>query len=132
MYTYQSQFPDSSHPLPRYTYICPLWLSPWASLMIQRVRNPPAILEIQEMDIQSLGWEDPLEEEMATHLSTLAWKILWTEQPGKLESKGSILTKQAGICTFALHLYHFSRFHIYVLIYDTCFSLSNLLHYDSL
>ena len=72
MYTYQSQFPDSSHPLPRYTYICPLWLSPWASLMIQRVRNPPAILEIQEMDIQSLGWEDPLEEEMATHLSTLA------------------------------------------------------------
>ena len=72
MYTYQPQFPDSSHPLPWYPYICPLWLSPWASPMIQRVRNPPAILEIQEMNIQSLGWEDPLEEEMATHLSTLA------------------------------------------------------------
>ena len=38
--------------------------------------------EPQEMQVQSLGWEDPLEKEMATHSSTLAWKIPWTEEPG--------------------------------------------------
>ena len=38
---------------------------------------------------QSLGWEDPLEEEMAIHSSILAWKILWTEEPGKLQPMGS-------------------------------------------
>ena len=39
--------------------------------------------------IQSLGWEDPLEEEMATHSSLLAWRILWTEEPGGMWSLGS-------------------------------------------
>ena len=39
--------------------------------------------------VQSLGWEDPLEKEMATHSSTLAWKILRTEEPGRLQSMGS-------------------------------------------
>ena len=39
--------------------------------------------------VQSLGREDPLEKEMATHCSTLAWKILWTEEPGRLQSMGS-------------------------------------------
>ena len=43
------------------------------------VKNPPAM---QETRVQSLGWEDPLEKEMATHSSTLAWKIPWTEDPG--------------------------------------------------
>ena len=43
----------------------------------------------QEAWVQSLGWEDPLEKEMATHSSTLAWKISWTEEPGRLQSKGS-------------------------------------------
>jgi len=38
--------------------------------------------------VQSLGWEDPLEKEMAIHSSTLAWKILWTEEPGRLQSVG--------------------------------------------
>ena len=42
--------------------------------------------EIQEMWVQSLGPEDPLEEEMATHSSILAWEIQWTEEPGRLES----------------------------------------------
>ena len=42
-----------------------------------------------ETQIQSLGQEDPLEEEMATHSSVLAWKIPWTEEPGGLQSKGS-------------------------------------------
>ena len=44
--------------------------------------------ETQEMRIQSLGWEDPLEEEMATHSGVFVWKILWTEKPGRLQSMG--------------------------------------------
>ena len=40
------------------------------------------------MPVQSLGWEDPLEEEMATHFSVLAWRIPWTEEPGGLQSVG--------------------------------------------
>ena len=43
--------------------------------------NSPAMQELQEMWVQSLGWEDPLEQEMATHSSTLAWKMPWTEEP---------------------------------------------------
>ena len=56
-------------------------LSHWASLVAQMVKHLPAM---QETQVQSLGWEDPLEKEMATHSSTLAWKILWTEEPGGL------------------------------------------------
>ena len=41
------------------------------------------------MQVQSLGWDDPLEEEMATHSSILAWRIPWTEEPGRLPSIGS-------------------------------------------
>ena len=44
--------------------------------------------EMQEMQVPSLGWEDTLEEEMATHSSILAWKIPWTEKPGGLQSMG--------------------------------------------
>ena len=40
--------------------------------------------------VRSLGWEDPLEKEMAIHSSTIAWKIPWTEEPGKLQSMGSL------------------------------------------
>ena len=43
----------------------------------------------QEVKVQSLGWEDTLEKEMATHSSILAWKIPWTEEPGRLQSMGS-------------------------------------------
>ena len=50
------------------------------------VKNPPAMPETW---VQSLSWEDPLEEGMATHSSTLAWKIPWTEEPGRLQSMGS-------------------------------------------
>ena len=55
---------------------------------------------MQETQVQSLGWEDPLEEEMATHSSILAWEIPWTEEPGGLQSMGSqrvgydLVTKQ--------------------------------------
>ena len=53
------------------------------------VKNLPAMQETQEMWVQSLGWEDPLEEEMATHSSILAWKIPWTEEPRGLQPMGS-------------------------------------------
>ena len=58
----------------------------WASLVAQMVKHLPIMRETQ---IQSLGREDPLEKEMATHSSTLAWKIPWTEEPGRLQSMGS-------------------------------------------
>jgi len=44
--------------------------------------------ETEEMWVQTLGWEDPLEKEMATHSGTLAWRIPWTEEPGGLQSLG--------------------------------------------
>ena len=61
--------------------------------MAQIVENPPAM---QETQVRSLGWEDPLEEEMATHSSILAWRIPWTKEPGGLQSMGSqSLTRQS-------------------------------------
>ena len=56
-----------------------------ASLVAQMVKNLPAMWEAW---VQSLGWEDPLEKEMATFSSILAWKIPWTEEPGGLQSMG--------------------------------------------
>ena len=53
------------------------------------VKNLSTNTGSKEMDIQSLGWADPLEEEMATHSGILAWKIPWTEKPGRLQSMGS-------------------------------------------
>ena len=53
--------------------------------MAQRVKRLPAMREIR---VQSLGWEDPLKKEMATHSSTCAWKIPWMEEPGRLQSWG--------------------------------------------
>ena len=53
------------------------------------VKNLPAMQETQEVWVKSLGWEDSLEEEMATHSSILAWKIPWIEEPGGLQSMGS-------------------------------------------
>ena len=59
-------------------------LKSWASLVAESVKNLPAV---QETWVRSLGWEDPLEKEMATHSSIPAWKISWTEEPG-LQSMG--------------------------------------------
>ena len=50
------------------------------------VKNPPAMTDMQ---LPSLGWEDSLEKEMATHSSILTWEIPWTEEPGGLQSMGS-------------------------------------------
>ena len=58
----------------------------WASLMAQLVKNPPAMQKTRD---RYLGWEDPLEEEMATHSSILAWEIPWAEELGGLQSMGS-------------------------------------------
>ena len=57
-----------------------------ASLMAQMVKRLPTMRKTR---VRSLSWEDPLEKEMATHSSTLAWKIPWTEEPGRLQSMGS-------------------------------------------
>ena len=69
------------------------------SLVAQTVKRLPAV---QETRVRSLGWEDPLEKEMATHSSTLAWKIPWTERlrgssvPGRLQSVGSMGSQRVG------------------------------------
>ena len=57
-----------------------------ASLVAQTVKGLPAM---QKTWVQSLGWEDPLEEEKAIDSSILAWKIPWTEKPGRIQSRGS-------------------------------------------
>ena len=56
-----------------------------AFLVAQLVKNLPAM---REMWVLLLGWEDPLEKEMAIHSSVLTWEILWTEEPGGLQSMG--------------------------------------------
>ena len=57
----------------------------WTSLVAQTVKR---LSTMWETWVQALGWEDPLEKEMAIHSSTIAWKIPWTEEPGRLQSKG--------------------------------------------
>ena len=57
-----------------------------ASLVAQTIKNLPAM---QEAWVQSLGQKDPLEKEMATHSSILAWRVPWTEEPDGLQSMGS-------------------------------------------
>ena len=56
------------------------------SLVAQTVKR---LSMMRETRVRSLGWEDPLEKEMAIHSSTIAWKIPWTEEPGRLQSMGS-------------------------------------------
>ena len=68
------------------------------------------LLVMWETRVQSLGWEDLLEKEMATHSSTLAWKIPWREEPGRLHSMGSQkvdMTEQLHFhfFTFSLRIY---------------------------
>ena len=58
------------------------WVSPVAEMV-------KSLTAIQETWVRSLGWEDPLEKGMATHSSILAWRISWTEEPGRLQSTGS-------------------------------------------
>ena len=70
------------------TFTPEFWSTIWvlcASLVAQMVKNLPTL---QEIWVQSLGWEDPLEKGMPTHSSILTWKIPWTEEPGRLQSRG--------------------------------------------
>ena len=70
-----------------YIYVCVhIYTYIWSSLVAQMVKNLPAMQEIQ---VQSLGQEVPLEKGMATHSSILAWRIPWTEEPGGPQSMGS-------------------------------------------
>ena len=62
------------------------WVRRWISLVAQTVKRLSTMWETR---VQALGWEDPLEKEMAIHSSTIAWKISWTEDPGRLPSMGS-------------------------------------------
>ena len=61
------------------------------SLVAQMVKHSPAMRETR---VLSLGWEDPLEKEMATHSNILAWRIPWTEDPDRLQSMGSQRVRQ--------------------------------------
>ena len=73
-----------------------------ASLVAQKIKHLPAM---QETRVRSLGWEDPLEKEMAIHSSILAWRIPWTEEPGGLQSTG---WQRVGHFTPALQAYSLS------------------------
>ena len=66
-------------------YSLPLLAELQSSLVAQRINHLPAMRETQ---VRSLGWEDPLEKEMATHSSILVWRSPWTEEPGRLQSTG--------------------------------------------
>ena len=70
------------------------------SLVAQTVKRLPAM---REAWLQPLGWEDPLEKDMATHSSTLVWKIPWTEEPGRLQSTGSQSRKRLSDFTHQRH-----------------------------
>ena len=72
----------------------------WASLTAQSVKNLPVV---KETCIQSLGQKDPLEKEMATHFGTLAWKIPWKEEPGRLQSMVSLSRTLLRDVTFTFH-----------------------------
>ena len=83
-----------------------------ASPVAQRLKRLPAM---RETWVRSLGWEDPLEKEMATHSSILAWRIPWTEEPGGLQSSGSQRVGQdraTSLFTFFHMPYVFSYPHI--------------------
>ena len=68
------------------TLVCVISTCELVSLVAQMVKH---LLAMRESRVQSLCWEDPLEKEMASHTSTLAWKSLWTEEPGRQQSMGS-------------------------------------------
>ena len=78
------QNPNELFGQPNTFKICALYTG--ASMVAQMVKNLPVIQDMLEMWVQSLGQEDPMEKEMATHSSILPWKIPWTKEPGSLQS----------------------------------------------
>ena len=79
--------------------------TPWASLVAQMLEHLPAM---QETWVQSLGREDPLEKEMATHSGILAWKIPWMEEPGGLQFMGSQRVGHDRATSLSLSFQHFA------------------------
>ena len=76
-----------------------------AALVAQKVKHPPAMWET---GVQSLGWEDPLEKEKATHSSILAWKSPWTEEPGRSlvgSSVHGVAKRRTRLSNFTFSLY---------------------------
>ena len=82
---YWSGLPVSSPYMNRQAFNCGSFINVRTSLVTQTVKH---LSTMQETWVRSLGQEDPLEKEMAIHSSTLAWKIPWTEEPGRLQSMG--------------------------------------------
>ena len=83
--------------------------------MAQTVKNLPAM---QETWVRSLGWEDPLEKGKATYSSILAWRIPWTEEPGRLQSMGSqrVGHNSRTFTTLPLKMYSFSKLILLLLL----------------
>ena len=75
----------------------PVFYRKSASLVAQMVKR---LLEMQQTQVRSLGREDPLEKAMATHSSTLAWKIPWTEKPGRLQSMDGVAKSRTRLSDF--------------------------------
>ena len=84
VYGYHEIFISISVSIPIYVCVY-IYLCDYASLVAQTVKDLSAM---QETRVRSLGWEDPLEKEMAAHSSILAWKIPWTAEPGRLQTIG--------------------------------------------
>ena len=95
-------------------YFCTPWSIIWDSLMAQWVKDLPAMQETQEIKVRSLGWEDPLKEEMVARSSVLAWKILLTEAPGGLQSKESQRVRHDWVTKRTAHMHH-------LIIFENCF-----------
>ena len=96
-----------------YTYIhTHIYTYTWASLVAQMVKNLPAM---RQTWVWSLGWEDPLEKGKANHSSILAWRIPWTEEPGRLQSMGLQSWTQLSKFHFHFHIY----IYIYIYLYST-------------
>ena len=87
----------------------------WASLVAKWVKSPPAMPETQETQVQSLGWEDPLQKGTATHSNILAWKIPWTGEPGRLQSTALQRVGQ--------HWIDWACTHAGLFIYSSCYIL---------
>ena len=93
----------------------------WTSLVAQRLKRLPTMRETR---VQSLGWEDPLEKEMATHSSILAWRISWMEEPGRLQSMGS--QRVGHDSDFTLLHFTYDNIHVSMLFSQIIPSLSSL------
>ena len=83
MNIYWFSIPRAKNTVKSHTHILYIVYTKLSSLRAQKVKNP---LAIQETQLQSLGWEDPLEKGMATHSRITAWRIPWTEEPGGLQT----------------------------------------------